>query len=68
MVWPDFEIPQSFIVENGKQSINLNIGCVTNVTFDKVGSNCGILKQASENGPNEFRGTCGSKDVAIRIC
>ena len=39
MVWFDFEIPQSFIVENSKKSINFNTGCVTNVTFLEVGSN-----------------------------
>ena len=33
MVWSDFEIPQSFIVENSKQGINFKTGYVTNVTF-----------------------------------
>ena len=33
MVWSDFEIPQTFIVEYSKQSINFNIGYVANVTF-----------------------------------
>ena len=33
MVWSDFEIPQTFIVENSKQSINFDIGCAVNVTF-----------------------------------
>ena len=67
MVWFDFEIPQSFIVENSKKSINFNTGCVTNVTFLEVGSNCDIFKQTSENNPDDFRSTCGSKDVAMRI-
>ena len=67
MVWSDFEILQSFIVQNSKKRINFNTGCVTNVTFQEIGSNCGIFKQASENSPNEFRSTCGSKDVAIRM-
>ena len=50
MGWFDFEIPQFFIVENSKQSMNFNTGCVANVTFQKVGSNCGTFKQASETG------------------
>ena len=29
-------------------------------------NNCGIFKQALENSPEEFRSTCGSKDVAIK--
>ena len=33
MVWSDFEIPLSFIVENSKQRINFIIGCVKNVAF-----------------------------------
>ena len=33
MVWSDFEILQSFIVQNSKKRINFNTGCVTNVTF-----------------------------------
>ena len=33
MVRSDFEILQSFIVENSKQRINFNTGCVTNVSF-----------------------------------
>ena len=66
MVWSDFEVPQSFIVENSKQRINLNTVCVTNVTF-QVSNNSGIFKQALENSPNEFRGICGLKDVAMRI-
>ena len=33
MVWSDFDIPQSFIVENSKQSINFNTGCVRKGTF-----------------------------------
>ena len=68
MAWSNFEIHQSFIVENSKQRINFNITCVANVTFQEVGSYCGILKQTSENSPSEFRITCGSKDVAMRLC
>ena len=64
--WSDFQISQSFIVENSKQCINCNTESVTNVTFQKVGTNCGIFKQALENSPNEFRSICGSKDVAMR--
>ena len=30
--------------------------------------NCGILKQALENMPNEFHRICGSKDVQMAIC
>ena len=33
MVWSNFEIHQSFIVENTKQRIKFSTGCVTNVTF-----------------------------------
>ena len=68
MAWSHFEIPQLFIVEISKQCINLNKGYVTNVTFEKVGSNGGIFKQASENRPNEFHKICGLKDVALKIC
>ena len=68
MGWSDFEIPQFFIVKNSKQCINFNTGCVTNVTFQKVSSNCGIIKQALENRPNEFRRVCGSNDVTVKIC
>ena len=57
MVCSDFEISQSFIVENSKQSINFNIGCITNVTLQEVASNCGIFKQALKNSHNEFRST-----------
>ena len=67
MVFSDFGIPQSFIVENSKQSINFNTGCVTNMTFQEVDSNCIILKEALENSSKEFRSTCGSKDAAVRI-
>ena len=49
MVTSDFEIHQSFIVENSKKRVNFNIICVTNVSFWELGSNFGILKQASEN-------------------
>ena len=56
---------QFFIVENSKQCINFNTRCVTNVTFSKVGSTCGIFKQALENRPNESRRICGSKSVAM---
>ena len=64
MVWFDFEIPQSLIVENSKQRINSNGVCVTNVTFQ---GDFGVFKQASENRRNEFRSTCDSTDVAMRI-
>ena len=36
MVWPDFEIPQFFMIENSKKRINLNTECVTNVIFGKL--------------------------------
>ena len=68
MVWSNFETPQSYIVENRNQPINLNTGCVTNVTFQEVGCNCGIFKQFLQNILNEFRSICGSKDVAIKFC
>ena len=61
MVWSDFEIPQSFVIENSKQRINFNTAYVTNVTFQEVDSNCGMFKQASENRPNEFRNTAVEK-------
>ena len=38
------------------------------MTFLEVANNCDIFKQVSENNPNEFRSTCRSKDVAMRIC
>ena len=78
MIWSDFEIFQSFIVENSKQCTNFNTACATTcVTFQNVGSNCGISKQALENNPNEFHGfhgfhgihsIYGSKNVAMRTC
>ena len=52
MVWFDFEIPQFFFDETRKQRINLNTGCVKNVTFQEVGSNFGIFKQALKNSPS----------------
>ena len=33
MSWSDFEIPQLFIVDSSKQSLNFNEGCITNLTF-----------------------------------
>ena len=42
MVRSDFEIPRSFIVENGKQRINFNVA--TNVSFWEPGSSFGIFK------------------------
>ena len=47
MIWSDFELSQSFIVENSKQCIHFNAGCAT--------------KQASENSPNGFHSNYGSK-------
>ena len=67
MVWSDFEISQNLIAENGKQRISFNTVCVTNATFQEVACNCSISQQASENSPNEFRSTRGSKDVIIKI-
>ena len=67
MGWSDFEISEFFIIQNSKKCMN-NTGCATNVTFQKVGSNCGIFKQALENRPNEFHSICESKDVATKIC
>ena len=68
MSWSDFEIPQFFIVECGKQCIHFNTGHVTNVTFPKIGSICGVFNQALENRPDVFYSTRGSKDNAITIC
>ena len=50
--------------------MNFNTGCATNMTFQKVGSNCGIFKQVLENSPNEFHSIFGSQDVWIttKIC
>ena len=48
--------------------MNFNTGWVTDMTFQKVGSNSGIFKQASENRPNKFHMICDSKEVAIKIC
>ena len=36
MVWPDFEMPQFFMIENSKKRINLNTECVTNIIFGKL--------------------------------
>ena len=38
------------------------------LTSWKVGSNCGILKQALENRPNEFHRVCCSEGVEMKIC
>ena len=51
MVWSGFKIPQSFITENSKQRTSFNTGCATNLSYQKVSSNFGIFKQASENSP-----------------
>ena len=59
MVWSDFEISQAFSVENFN-----NIGCVTNVSFWKLGSNFDISKQT----PKKVHSTCSPKDVTKRIC
>ena len=63
MIYSDFQIPQFFIAKISKQCINSETGCVTNITFQKVGSNCSIFKQPSKNSPNEFRSISGSKNV-----
>ena len=68
MVWSDFEICQSFIVENKKQRVNFNTGFVTNVTWQEVASNRNIFKQVLENSLNEFGNTRSSQDVKMRIC
>ena len=52
MIWSDFELSQSFIVENSKQCIHFNAGCAT--------------KQASENSPNGFHSNYGSKNAAMK--
>ena len=57
MGYSDFEISQFFIVENSKQFMNFNTGCVS-VTFKKVGSNCGAFKRALKNRPTEFDRIC----------
>ena len=49
MVRSDFEIPQSFIVENSKQGVNFI--SVTNVSFLEPGSNFGIFKQPLKYSP-----------------
>ena len=51
MVLSDFEITQYVIVDNSKQRINFNTGCVTNVSFWELGRNFGISKQTSKNSP-----------------
>ena len=53
--WSDFEILQFFIIENRRQCMNFNAGCVTNMICSKVGSNCGIFKHVF-----------GSKDVVMK--
>ena len=49
-----FESTQFLIIENSKQCKNFNVGKVTNVTFQKGGSNCGIFKYALKERPSEF--------------
>ena len=56
MVWSDFEIPQPFIVENGKQRINFNLF-----------ANLVVMLVSSNRFRKIVRSTCGSKDVATRI-
>ena len=63
MIYSDFEIPQFFIAKFSKQCINSEMGCVRNITFQKVGSKRSIFKQPSKNSPNEFRSISGSKNV-----
>ena len=41
--------------------MSFNTVCATNVTFWKIASNCGIIKQALENRPNEFHGIVDHK-------
>ena len=62
MVRSDFENPQSFIVENNKQRINVN--SVTNVSL----WNLVVILLSSNNLRQIVRISCGSKDVAVRIC
>ena len=63
MVRSDFEIPQSFIVENNKQRINFN--SVTNVSFWKPGSNFGIFKHPSTSSPYHlwFKRCCSENSL-----
>ena len=65
MIHSDFQIPQFVIAKISKRCINSETGCVTNITFQKVGSSCGIFKQSSENSPNKFHSILisGSKNV-----
>ena len=53
--------------------MNFNQGFVTNVTFKKVGKNCGTFQEALENRHNEFHRIynefhriCGLKHVAMK--
>ena len=47
--------------------MDFNTGCLTDMTFSKVDSNCGIFKQDLENRPNKFHSIGGSKNVAMAI-
>ena len=67
MDWFDYVIPQFLFVENTKQYLNSNKGYLTSETFYKIGSNCGIFKQALENRYDEFDRTCDLKDVAMKL-
>ena len=62
MVRSHFKIPQSFNVDNSKQRINFN--SATNMSFWEPGSNFGIF----DNLEKIIRVTCGSKEIAMRIC
>ena len=68
MAWSNFQVPKSSIVENSNQCVNFNKECVTHMSFYKVDINCAIFKQALETSLDKCNSTCGSKDVAMRIC
>ena len=50
------------------KNVQISIQDVLQMSFKKVGSNCGIFKQALENRPSEFHSICGSKDLATNVC
>ena len=67
MVWPDFEMPQFFMIENSKKRIKSQYRMCYKYNFWEVGSYYDTFKKTWEHNPNEFHSTLCS-DVAMRIC
>ena len=64
MVRSDFTIPQSFIVENSNSKQRINFNSATNMSFwNRV-----VILVSSDSLRKIVRVTCGSKEIAMRIC